>query len=787
MILINHPLNVRKYIKTHDGYSSRILDLTYVTVFDPDSLNMALSFHPMEQTDHLKKIFIVLMCYFTLSVHAVEYEDCMDNSDVSNTLDNCLKIIEKLATDETPEKWIEAGFAIAELYQKRQNYEKSNLFLLAMEQQRPELTNQFMVRHRLLRQLGINHHHLKAYSQALQMFQKAFDIAEVQQDLLALSMSLNDLGVVYKAQSRYADSLSSYRQSLKIKETLGVDLEIAKSLYNIANVYLLMEKYDSAVTFYRRSLTIFEKVNQQDFDSKEQLIHIRDQIANSLSRMGDTEQAIEILQQSIIQNESLPDNELLLFETRCNLAMTYLQNDQTQLAYQAINQTKNIDSITSDQKLLRYEVYAEIYLAQSAYTTAEEQAIEGLNLALETKNSEQTSLFYRLLSDINDAQGNDTAALSYLKQFILSHENNLKQTYDTGIKYLQNEIELQQQQKNVSLLQKNNEIQELQIKKQRLVVISILLLAAFSALSVAWFIKKKATERKQLLSQINYHRNRLNEFKAPQKRFESFFKDVSEPLVCIDQAYCITYMNSAFRQLFELPVGSTSHEHLATFLPVFQASIQAITFNKDDLPEQQFVPLHIDETKQVPMWISVMLNMDNTIVFSIQLDQSAPQKPTESYLLIENSNQVDNIMNKLNALKNNNSVLTKDLIFQIDQKLKLADSGVDDLSQAYRKTMVDLMNSNLEVWRKDTQGDRISLAEQSGVWKVTIDDGRLRTRAMDRYFNLKSLPQTPRWRSVVKTSHYILAECKLSFEQRKYLNERLEVFMVNLKAISTGI
>lgn len=744
-------------------------------------------FNPTRKRLFLSWLLFLFNLFYGSKTMADEGADCLQDNDGVDALALCLMAYEKLIGKGRGQASIKVGFKIAQLYQQQDDFMLSNQFLLSMVEHYPDLTNQFLVRHQLLRTMGINHYYLKAYSQALQSFQQAFDIAQVQQDLLALSKSYNDLGVVYKAQSRFADSLSSYQQSLKIKETLGIDLEIAKSLNNIANVLLLMEKYESAITFHRRSLALFEQFDQQDFDSKEQVIHIKDQIAFALSRSGGVNEAIAILEQLITQASDWPDHELLLFETHCNLAKIYLLNGQIVAAHNAISRTQDTKGISSDQKLLRYEVYTAVYMAEGAFIQAEREGMNGLGLAQSNKNQEQVSLFLKMLSDIKHAQGDDTAALNYLRQFIESHENHLKQNYDTGIRYLQNEIELQVQQKNLGLLQKSNEIQELQIKKQQLLVFSLLLLAGFSALLVWWYFKKKAAEKEQLLRQITYHRKQLNELKAPKQRLENIFKGIKEPMVCVDQNYCITYVNDAFCQLFSVQVDARLTVHLPTLLPVFEAAITGITFNQEDLPQQQYVPVSINEKEQALMWINVMFHMDNTIVLSLQLDQLHQPMPTESYDLVENSNQINGIVSKLNVLKNNYNILTKDLILQINQKLKLADSGVDDIGQAYRKSMVELMNSNLEVWRKNTQGDRITLAEQSTVWKVTIDDGRLRTRAMDRYLSLKTLPKTPRWRSVVKTSHYILAECKLSFEQRKHLNDRLEVFMVNLKAHTSGI
>ena len=69
---------------------------------------------------------------------------------------------------------------------------------------------------------------------------------------------------------------------------------------------------------------------------------------------------------------------------------------------------------------------------------------------------------------------------------------------------------------------------------------------------------------------------------------------------------------------------------------------------------------------------------------------------------------------------------------------------------------------------------RIELAEASGVWRVTIDDGRLRTRAMDRYLSLETIPERPRWREVLRTAYYVLAECEMDAERRIRLETDIE-------------
>ncbi len=104
--------------------------------------------------------------------------------------------------------------------------------------------------------------------------------------------------------------------------------------------------------------------------------------------------------------------------------------------------------------------------------------------------------------------------------------------------------------------------------------------------------------------------------------------------------------------------------------------------------------------------------------------------------------------------------------------------------EQFRQSLVELLIETVNLWEKATQLDRIELAEKSRIWRVSIDEGRLRTRSLDKYLNIQKIPQNPRWRNVVKTSHYVLAECDLLPTDRALLEDKLEQVMSLIKARS---
>ncbi|MEJ6679916.1 MAG: response regulator [OM182 bacterium] len=104
-----------------------------------------------------------------------------------------------------------------------------------------------------------------------------------------------------------------------------------------------------------------------------------------------------------------------------------------------------------------------------------------------------------------------------------------------------------------------------------------------------------------------------------------------------------------------------------------------------------------------------------------------------------------------------------------------------DSDSEYRQQLVTLMRSALHAWEVTTQKSKIELVEESNIWAVSIDDGRLRTRTFDRYLRLEQLPKVPRWREVVRTAYFVLSIPTIETEIRLGLEHELEESKALLK------
>ncbi|WP_321275948.1 ABC transporter substrate-binding protein [Thiomicrorhabdus indica] len=69
-----------------------------------------------------------------------------------------------------------------------------------------------------------------------------------------------------------------------------------------------------------------------------------------------------------------------------------------------------------------------------------------------------------------------------------------------------------------------------------------------------------------------------------------------------------------------------------------------------------------------------------------------------------------------------------------------------------------IMKLSLFLWQEDTGKNKIQLAEDSKLWRVTLDGGSAKTRTLDKYLHADTIPNNPRWRNVIDTARFVQAQ-----------------------------
>jgi len=88
---------------------------------------------------------------------------------------------------------------------------------------------------------------------------------------------------------------------------------------------------------------------------------------------------------------------------------------------------------------------------------------------------------------------------------------------------------------------------------------------------------------------------------------------------------------------------------------------------------------------------------------------------------------------------------------------------------------VKVMNLCLDYWIECSGTDKFKLARDSGLWAVYINpDGWERAQTLDKYLDIKTLPQRPNWRRILATADFVLAGCFTPSALRETLERTLQ-------------
>jgi hypothetical protein len=179
------------------------------------------------------------------------------------------------------------------------------------------------------------------------------------------------------------------------------------------------------------------------------------------------------------------------------------------------------------------------------------------------------------------------------------------------------------------------------------------------------------------------------------------------------------------------------------YLIVFErdcSSTVSPSLKLSDTPDVLTLPQIIDEINR---------NVERAQVLGGYLQQIKPEDLHKHRDLVEELGNFDSLINKLAGT----------ISTPIDEESDLQ----------YREALVKVMQDCHYYWQKVTGESIIELAEQSRIWSVSIDNGRLRTRSMNRYLSLDKLPSNPRWRQVARTAYFVLSKVSRDEEARKAL------------------
>ncbi len=311
--------------------------------------------------------------------------------------------------------------------------------------------------------MGIGNYMEGKYKEAVLIYEQAIEVYELLGDKRGVANMLNNQGAVYYNQGDDAKALELYLRSLQMSETLNDTLRILTSLTNIGGVYANKEATrDKALEYFLRSYNL-SLVIKDDYSIGTCAVNLGELYYN----LGDDNKALEYLYQSekaYKGTENLPYTlnyigRVLIRQKNFDKAIQ-IHKEAYEISHKIdtkLDQTQSLVALAQ-----AYYASGDIASAIETYKQSVELAIP-LNAIVEMKDA------YQGLSESYSQQADYTNAFKYQNLLLAVKDSIYNINTDKKLGTLQFGFDLEKKEGEISLLNKNKEIQRREIQRQKIV------------------------------------------------------------------------------------------------------------------------------------------------------------------------------------------------------------------------------------------------------------------------------------------------------------------------------
>jgi signal transduction histidine kinase/Tfp pilus assembly protein PilF len=549
-----------------------------------------------------------------------------------------------------------------------------------------ELKNK-LVASRILNIIGLVHQNLGHDTLSIESYIKSLKLSEIIDDKRNLiSVTLN-MGNFYSMNNNKDKALAYYNRALLMAEELNSPMQIAQIKNNIGTIYHFLQNYDKAKKYYKETEVILRQVKDKD------------DLAIVLANLGfvywytdEKERGKKCLEEAygLYQETGLDKVDPLIYS---HMATVYSGEGKVEKAKYFYN--KYID-FTHAKGWYVKEGGAKLNLG-SLYETVKDFPMaldlykEALIIAKQTNDFELLTENYLALSQMYEHMKDVERGLKFLKLHLAYKDSLNKAKAEQIVLEMDGKYQLEMKEQRIATLQKDAEIQQLLVEKQKhnnalLIIILIgsvliLVLIAF-LLYVRTRNNKKLKERNQLIRLQNDKLNEMNQSLTESERDLILSNQTKETFLAI-VAHDLKNPLISLKNLF------------------FVLGANPEAFSRDQMVEQ---------FKAIETSIKSSVDFLNDLLKWAMSQLDEIKVKYEDFILQELLNEVLAVVNT--------TALTKEIDFRIDSEKEIELSSDKDM---FRFILKNLLGNAVKFALPNTSVN-IKLSETNNVLRVEIQD-----------------------------------------------------------------
>jgi tetratricopeptide (TPR) repeat protein len=322
-----------------------------------------------------------------------------------------------------------------------------------------------------------------------------------------IAAALKNIGNIYHNQGAYDKALQKFISSLKIEQELGDKYEMATSYNNIGVIYMMMENYALSIENHSAAAEIRSEIlTEAKKAGKAPPASVLKDMGSSYHNMGivywkqlNYDKAIESFYSSMEVRKAAGDKEGIAY-SYIGIGVLYEEQNKLNEALESYFSSLKICREINDKVGIAscYTNIGNVFGKKKQYDKSMEYAKLTLSVAKEIDYKDLIREAYTNLSEMSKLTGNYQKAYEY--QVLLSEikDSLYNETKSKQLAEVQTQYETEKKEQEIKLLNKEKELQNKDLQKQRLLTYGVIVgLLLMVLVAIVIFRSLKITQRQK--------------------------------------------------------------------------------------------------------------------------------------------------------------------------------------------------------------------------------------------------------------------------------------------------